>query len=903
MWRLIKGNKNTICVLAILAALSLLYFPFKTYAVPTAKTISAESKVITPEVAMSSPEDEKTLLETDSPVTWVKKAHVLKVVERKDKAKKPAPIVVDASSDRVAELYQKVFGIDPEDLYRKIDIPVIIGREHQDITLPISFIEMDDTGLSLHAGTLLTLLEPILNPSVYERIYAATIGIEYIEAFRLEDFGIATRLDLARFYLFVQLDPTIKKNGIISLYNVPKIDEVRWISSSDYSGVMNISAGVQHQHAGSNRGVQPLTMALDGALNLKGWVIEPSANYVEYSQGWFLDGIELTRDFEEKAWRLNAGDIVSRSVAFQASQSALGLSLFKEFDIQPYKLTEPRGEDSFLLKQRSEVVIYVNGRLTRRLTLEPGQYNIKDFPITSGINDITLKITDETGRIEERVFEAFTSNELLQPGLQEFGYSIGLPSENGSHLREYEGPIGLSGFHRLGFSDQFTGGANLQFNKEQIMAGMEMVHVSGWGTFSGDIGASYIDDVGSDWTGELGYRYSDANNPDNQFFSASLVYRGDAFGGLGNTNPQNDTRLSIASRYSRKITDDINASVGAQYLELRDSENYTQSSLSGRYRLSRNISLSSDLSYSSEDQDVSSFINLTWTPQATSTRNYNVNTSYNSESEQIRSDVSFGNNGPGYRMNYNAGVASSPESRDYSTGITYTGNRGIVGLNHDAANSLVDSGGNRMQTDLTMQTALVFADDAWAVSQPVGNSFTLFRAHPNLEPYDIAINPSDDGAYAAEANRFGPAVLTNVTPYLHNYSYIDTANIPIEFDPGINLVRTKPGYKSGVLVELGRERKVMIDGYVKSFEGEALPLQSGYIRNDETGERLPFFTNRKGRFRLAEVPPGSYHLKLYRRRDVHIPIFVPEESEAIHKLGTLNLPKEAIDSRRSQELD
>ena len=53
-----------------------------------------------------------------------------------------------------------------------------------------------------------------------------------------------------------------------------------------------------------------------------------------------------------------------------------------------------------MIKRPSLVEIYINGVLYTQIRLNPGRFNIKDFPIVNGQNDVRVHIKDDLGQEE-----------------------------------------------------------------------------------------------------------------------------------------------------------------------------------------------------------------------------------------------------------------------------------------------------------------------------------------------------------------------------------------------------------------------------------------------------------------------------------------------------------------------
>src|SRR3546814_18309009 len=84
--------------------------------------------------------------------------------------------------------------------------------------------------------------------------------------------------------------------------------------------------------------------------------------------------------------------------------------------LQPYQSVRPTGRQSFFLRRPSTVEVMVNGQLMRRVRLDPGPYDLSDFPTGYGANDVRLNIVDDTGKAETLRFNMFFDQNQLDIG-------------------------------------------------------------------------------------------------------------------------------------------------------------------------------------------------------------------------------------------------------------------------------------------------------------------------------------------------------------------------------------------------------------------------------------------------------------------------------------------------------
>ena len=183
-----------------------------------------------------------------------------------------------------------------------------------------------------------------------------------------------------------------------------------------------------------------------------------------------------------------------------------GLAIVRSYQLlQPMRIVRPSGGQSFQLTVPSSVDILVNGRSARRLRLEPGNYNVRDFPFAQGGNDIRVLVDQGAGPREVLHYSVFYDTAQLARGLDEFAFYAGVKSDLGPSGPEYSNDWLFSGFYRRGLTDSLTGGIHFQSDADTTMGGFEGLWSSQIGLFGGDLSVSRADGFGKGWAGSVTY--------------------------------------------------------------------------------------------------------------------------------------------------------------------------------------------------------------------------------------------------------------------------------------------------------------------------------------------------------------------------------------------------------------
>ena len=185
----------------------------------------------------------------------------------------------------------------------------------------------------------------------------------------------------------------------------------------------------------------------------------------------------------------------------------------------------------------------------------------------------------------------------------------------------------------------------------------------------------------------------------------------------------------------------------------------------------------------------------------------------------------------------------------------------------------------------------MFADGHFGWSRPINDSFALVIPKDSVRDQEIVINPSINGSIA-RLDRFGFAVVPNLSPYNLSTLIIDAPNLPVGMDLGNRAITILPTYRSGTLVEVGTDATVFLRGILLNANGEPVSLQSGQIVSisDSNFPVVTLFTNRSGRFATAGLKPGRYQIKLFTNPPAEMEFEIPANATGIYDTGTLQFP-------------
>ena len=798
------------------------------------------------------------------------------------------------------DLFEEVFGQPRNINSQQVVVPIFINNQQRGQTF-VQLFSGNQADILVEADELLAVTAELVRPDIQAQLLAVVDNTGQINLRDIRQVGLEVTFDERRLELQLQIPPALRETNILSLDSreIPSAYHTAQ-RPSHTSGYLNIRGGQNIVWTGEadERGRQPLLLSFDGALNMRGWVLEGRLDFDEgRSSSWQLGDISLIHDDVDNAIRYQIGDLSVPIRGYQRSIPMAGITVARNFSLQPFRITRPISRFEFFLERPATVDVLVNNQLVQTLRLEAGPQDVRDLPLNTGINGVQLVITDDVGQVQRLDFATGFSGDLLAPGVQQFAYSLGIPSQQTGLGRQYDvGETTLTMSHRFGVTEQLTLGGYFQGNLEQQLLGFEGTWATNIGNWTWDAAVSHDTDEGWDFATRAFYDLLQrgTSSSDQRTLRVGLEYRGENFMTLGEEIPSNFTGLDLTASYSQVIFENVRLTLNGRYQLTRNkpSDAY-EIGLGIALPLRRGLNLNLNGSYGTNSNG-----------GTTGRLNIGLVLALPQQRQTITSNTTLDSNGvPTSRMNWNYSSRRSFDSFNTSLGILsnandigithqtrYQGYRALINLENTA--TLPRRGGNRsleMNSRLTWGTAFVFADGVFGWSRPIDNSFAIVTRQGTAEEQLIRVNPGLTGE-SARADGLGAAVLP-IQPYALTTIALDAPNLPAGYDLGEGSYTLFPTYRSGTLITTGTEATVFIRGVVQDASGTPFALQRGVIESlsDPNWPDVEIFTNRVGRFAALGLKPGRYRIRVFNAGDATTEFSIPEEISGIYEMDILRL--------------
>lgn len=714
------------------------------------------------------------------------------------------------------------------------------------------------------AVRLLDLLKPLLEPGLYGRVRARIAGQERIDMADLSTVGLTLSFDPLSLTFVLSLGASGRSKNDISFRRQEVPDPANFAQPASFSAGINATLVQRYDHDAG--GLGPREGAFDLIANAGGFggiTLTAGADWDGNSGSSTFRRREarLTKDLFGPALRLTAGEYTPLIQGFQGAQRLLGFSATRAYStIRPFQNIRPSGRRQFILDRESFVEVEVNGIIVERLRLTPGPYSLSDFPFGQGASAVRLLIDDEAGRREIAVFDVFGGDELLDPGVVDFGVSGGV-LETGRLT--YGSSPGISGYLRKGISDRLSLGINAQATGRRGQIGGSATFGSVLGLIALEAAASK--DTWRNTSGlalSLDYRRDFSVWAPNDFRLLANVERvsrnfSDAF----TPRPSNDESLRAAAQITGNVRN-YNVTLGGALIRGRDT---APDRRSYSFSIGHNVGrFGVSVSLGREETRLGRTINRFGLALTTNLgRRLTATARYDSASGLRELGVSRPSTGELNDISGSINVGEDGGRRTISGQARYLNNLFESELTYNRLFAKRVGGATSQDSLLRVSTFVGYADGKVALGRPVRDAFLIASVDPTLRGSKVALTDIG-GRVIARAGPLRTALVPIPRAYGVSRFELAVDPLPTGYDLGTGLAEVFPGYGSGYRYNVGSAASRTVLGILMGPAGP-LALISGTVEPVEPDTHKaahvrPFFTNRSGRFVADGMAPGRYRI-------------------------------------------
>lgn len=775
---------------------------------------------------------------------------------------------------------------------RVVDLNVpafILGEEAGSLTLRIA---LDDT-LSVGKSDVKRLLTPFAEPSALSLIDTLPSNDERITFETLNAAGLQFDFDTLTNSIGITPKPELLQVQQISLSARSNRREINYDPPARTSASLTLRSSTGYEAIGETSGLLDPAFEVSASARVSGLVIESDFTVIAGENSAFdRNFTRLVYDRPQSGQRITALDIFPNASSFLNAPELFGIAIEKQTRLfNPQDNLRTQNYDRFSLQDASTVEVLINGALAQRLDLAAGNYELSDFPLATGSNDVQIIATDRFGRRELSSFSQYFSYGLLAPGETEYSFAFGAQPNFDSQDRSYDfDRLTLSGFYRRGVSGALTLGGAVQGDDITQAASIETSFETRLGTFLSEAAFSNDDQAGAGQALQLVYQMPPPVDQASWFngFGVSLDYLSKSYTPVGRAQAiENSLAYGITTNASLRITDKDFATVTANYSSLRGDfiDRYEVSAQYNR-RIGRDLTLTLAAGYGrSQFGETQPIFRIGLNRRFG--RNGFGSATYSSRDERTRLSYSRSSGRGTGATNINATTTIGEDTIGGGGGIYYFANNAELSATHNSAFDIEGDDLVTSRTNVQAGASLLFADGTFALSRPATDSFAIIKRHKTLDDATLFIDRNPEG-YFSKSSNFSPAAVNDLGSYSDRTLRVEVPDAPLGYDLGAASFRVNPPYRAGHVMTIGSDFTITAIGTLL-IGGEPVVFASGQaeLLDQQEDRTVAIFTNRVGRFGALGLKPGKWKIKLNTEPPAAYTLDVPDSGSNLFRAGQL----------------
>ena len=579
----------------------------------------------------------------------------------------------------------------------------------------------------------------------------------------------------------------------------------------------------------------------------------------------------ITIDDRSRIRRWIFGDAFAATGTLGGDAQLAGVTVAREFAVEPYFVRYPTLSLSTPLSTPSSVEVYVNGRLVREEKVAPGRLDIRNLPLTTGQNNTRIVIRDPFGATRELTSGYYSTASVLAPGVHDYQYSVGLKREAQSTASfNYSTPT-LLARHRVGISDSFTAGGRVEAAPGIVSGGPAISLRLPFGEVEAAAAASHASGLfGTAASASFSYAGRSGS-------VGASMRRSDAhYATLGLTAFDRRPRTEVNAFASMPLGHGLSLSAQHGYGVLQDATTRMRSELLASARLGSRTDFIATAARIDEGSGPHTEVTVGMTvmfggrTSATATMMRGSDGTSRS-SVDLQRPLPMGT-GYGYQVRAGQDLHQLP-----SGAVQYQGAYGRYEVRQDMSSG-------RPHTNVNISGALVGIGGGLFATRPVRSSFALVQVPGIKDVRGFSANQA-----IGRTNAHGNILVPDLLPYYANQLNIADTDVPLDYVIPRVQATVAPPYRGGILVRFPVQRIQRSEGRVMLVTGgvESAPT-FGELTVTTDGEHLASPLGRDGEFYFENLPPGHHPAVIqYDQGSCTFTLDVPVAADAVARLGVV----------------
>ncbi len=628
-------------------------------------------------------------------------------------------------------------------------------------------------------------------------------------------------------------------------------------------------------------GVRTVSVPLELGMRLGSLFFLSNGDYSSDTKGrkhWTRTQSKMIWDDPGHLVRAVVGDIMSSTGEAGIGGMLGGVTVAREFGLNPYLVHSPRSAFNIMVPTVSDVEVYINGVLIKQEHVLPGPLTLSDPPFFGGRSEVEIVIRDAFGRETRHTLPYYYSSQLLSTELSDFSFSVGVPqSQNARGELNYAGSPVFLGYYRKGLSDWLTAGLHSAYSGGAINAGLSMDMITGNVGEMNLLLSGSRDGVGRGMTGTMHYSLTawDIISPSIFASASSASYH---------------TVFDTATATQRPLRE-MGASVGMNLFVLGN--------VSGRYRQRwlQNGVRRRDVSavYSTRLGGINLTLSGNWQRDSATLHtkeNYALGINYN-----FKNGVSLTLNG-----NRNDGVLSGslqiqlnpPLAEGFGYSLQSSKSKGSKSFDSSAHliwknryNELeFIRSGDRKSGNYTVSGAgaLALVGGDMYLSRPINDGFAVVQTG---DMPDMPVTYS--GQTVGVTNSKGKLLVPNLISYNDNNISIDPGNMPMGYQVDATRRSISVPHRSGAVVKFDVHKIQTVEGKLFIRDGKSEQAAAYYgLELLRDGKKTTAIVGYGGAFYIENMPAGRYKARLFNeQKECHFEMRIPKVDKVFINMGKI----------------
>ena len=548
----------------------------------------------------------------------------------------------------------------------------------------------------------------------------------------------------------------------------------------------------------------------------------------------------LTIDNRQNLMRWVIGDSFASAHGLGGSLFLAGIRVSREFGLDPYFYSSPSLGLSSAVLTPSTADIYVNGLLVRRAQLPPGQFELRNLPVTTGSGVTRVVIRDAFGREREVLSPFYFTTGVLAQGLHEYSYNFGFRRNDvGDSSWDYGAPAFL-GRHRFGLTDSLTPGLRFEASSGLVSSGATLTARLPFGEteFSG---AASHDKGRSGVAASLGYTYLARLFS----FGGSIKYLSPHYATLSLKATDEHTSAETSAFIGFELASRTSLILQHTFANSNTKGQSQRISLSTSTRLTDrlNLFLAGGQSRQQGNRATELFAGLGYFfGNNTASLSYQQQGASGTSAIGLQKSLPAGT-GFGYRFQF----ANRSDQNQMDGLLQYQGPYGRYEASYNRVNGQDSS-------VLNVAGGLAAIGGNIYFTRPIQESFALIRV-PGVAGVRGTISNQEIG----HTNAQGDLLVPDLLPYYGNRLGIADQDIPLSHSVDASEKIVAPPFRSGAVITFPVKRIQSFTGVIRiDISGKITTPAYGQLTVTAAEERFESPIGKEGEFYLENVPPGRH---------------------------------------------